>query len=471
MKLKSLVTSAIAVAAFSVVGSASAAPSSNGLFLLHGTGDYPDVPTPTLNSTSGSAVTSYWTQSSINTMIKDPAGGNWNYSVGGYYGSSQNAQTSYKTVGAQIMAFYRSYGPLLNIVVVTHSNGSNPMRYIQAHPTAVMNDGTSGATLLGIVKKVIYVAGDNAGTPLADKVTTAGTLANLANDVTSALGIVNFNSAAVAQQVQANMATYNGNGTFAVGSTPGGIVSNYVYGSNVYANIFSGDAWCGGYATTVGLKATQIYGWGSSSAATDGFIGVNSSTAVGTAGMSGDGRLNHNQSRRSCHGSGSTIASLVHGAINGTFDATPPDYTIAPAAQACNATVSGWQTASPYAGNFYWYGCTSSMTSDANTDFDCQSAYGSDNGNPLPASEHPSSVSSYFVNGYYSGGAGCSDSWLGDGQCDLCLLAKYGYDSATGSSADDDCVNQGSGTTNSCADLAYYDQSGAIGYYSYTATH
>jgi hypothetical protein len=37
--------------------------------------------------------------------------------------------------------------------------------------------------------------------------------------------------------------------------------------------------------------------------------------------------------------------------------------------------------------------------------------------------------------------SGCSDSWKGDGTCDLCLVAKYGYDAAPGQENNDDCAN------------------------------
>lgn len=459
---------AVSAATIFASGTALAAPAADGVFFIHGTGDNAE-PSTQVNPTDG-AVSSYWTTSAINSMRVDPAGGSWTYGAAGYPGSSYNALSTAWNVATQIEKFYRQNSAIMNIVLVTHSNGSNPVRYMMAHPTYLNQQGTSYGTVLSWVRRVIFVAGDNAGTPLADKVTQSGTMASIANDVISAFGLGNYNSPAVLQQVQANMATYNSNGTFATGTSPGGLSTYYVYGSGVYANIFSGDAWCGGYSTTTGLKATQIYGWGSSSAATDGFIGVNSSTYVGLAGNSGDSRLNHNQSRRACHGVGGTIESLAHGAMGGSFDAIPPDYAIAPTAQACNASVSGWQTASPYAGNFYWYGCSSSMRTDANTDFDCQTSYGGDNGYNLSAAEYPTTMSAYFNGAYFSSG-GCSDSWLGDGECDLCLLAKYGYDSQTGSTQDDDCVNLGTGTTNRCADLAYYDQTGAIGYYSYRSVH
>src|SRR6185312_262814 len=119
------------------------------------------------------------------------------------------------------------------------------------------------------------------------------------------------------------------------------------------------------------------------------------------------------------------------------------DYTISPSAQACNATTQGWQSASPYAGYNYWYGCTSTMHSDANQDFDCEVAYGADDGYVMP--DNYTSSAYGVASNYNNGGAGCSDSWLGDGECDMCLIAKYGYDSQTGSTQDGDCVNRGAG--------------------------
>lgn len=517
--MQTIVAMAAAAATLASVGVAGATSSANGVFFVHGTGDY-TKPTSPLNPTTGSAVTDYWMKFSIDKIRTHPDGTKWNYGVAGYQGASTDAMTSYAEVGKQIFEFYRSYGPLLNIVVVTHSNGSNPMRYLLAHPTAQIWDkgansgaggyvcaakltgGTcNGVTYGGIVKRVVMVAADNAGTPLADKVTSSGTIASIGNSILSFFGGSSWNNPAVRQQIQANMTTYNGNGTFATNSNPGAVSAQYIYGSRVYATMTSSDAQCGydrnkadcvascawydaicwgkqaacraeASATTLGLKAAAYYGWDSFDAATDGFIGTNSSTYFGTDpnGYGGDARLNHNQSRRSCHGSDTRIAAYVHGAMGNTFDTIPPDYVVDAPAQACNATVSGWQSASPYAGNFYWAGCTSSMKSDANTDYNCQIAYGGDNGNVLPASDYPATSSAYFNSSYYSSG-GCSDSWLGDGECDLCLLAKYGYDAAPGDTAHDDCVNKGTSTANRCADLAYYDQAGSIGYYSYTATH
>lgn len=458
-----------AVATLGVSTAASAAVSeANGVFFIHGTGDY----TPPTSSSSartpsgGTAISSYWTSSSLATMTTAPQGGSWSYGVAGYQGASQNAQTSWGVVADQLYDYYYSgnSGQIYNIVAVTHSNGSNPIRYLLAHPTAVTPKGRSASSVIAVIKKVIFLAGDNKGTPLADKVTSSGTIANIGNSILSFFGGSSWNNPAVQQQIQANMATYNTNGTFATGTSPGGVPAVALYGSNVYAAVWSSDAWCGDYTLTAGLKAAQIYGWGSASAATDGFIGTASASYVGSLPYAGDDRLNHNQSRRSCHGVGSRIASEIHGAMGGSFAATPADYTIAPAAQACNATWRGTDS-----NNVFWYGCTSAMRTDAATDHDCFVSYGADNGYVAP-SNYASTPFAVAAN-YDNGGAGCSDTWLGDGECDLCLVAKYGYDAANGGTGPDDCVNKGAGTTNVCSSIAYNYNLAKTQYLSYTASH
>jgi hypothetical protein len=107
------------------------------------------------------------------------------------------------------------------------------------------------------------------------------------------------------------------------------------------------------------------------------------------------------------------------------------------------------------------------MKSDTNTDYDCFVSYGGDNGLVAP---NDWSATAYGNNANYSG-SGCSDSWLGDGDCDLCLLAKYGYDAANGGTGPDDCVNNGAGTTNVCYDIALDGSTNHLSYLKYTASH
>lgn len=459
---------AVAATMFGARSASAAVSEANGVFFVHGTGDNtpPTSAASARQATGGSAVDTYWTGSALAAMAAAPQGGSWSYGAAGYQGAAQDAMTSWGVVADQLYDYYYSgnSGQIYNVAVVTHSNGSNPIRYLLAHPTAVTPKGRTASSVIAVIKQVTFLAGDNKGTPLADKVTSSGSLAAIGNSIYSLFG-GSYNNAAVRQQIQANMTTYNGNGTFANGTTPGGVPTSAIYGSSVYALIFSGDANCGGYGTTTALKAAAVYGFGIG-ACSDGFIGCSSATAVGTVPYGGDDHgLNHNQSRRSCHGVAPKIAAQVHGGMGGTFAAIPADYTVSPAAQACNAAKDGW------VGTTYYYGCTSTMKSDTNTDTDCLVSYGGDNGLVMP-DNYASTAWSNATN-YDNGGAGCSDSWAGDGHCDLCLVAKYGYDAANGGSGPDDCVNKGAGTTNSCYDLAFNGASGVnkIQYMWYTASH
>jgi hypothetical protein len=464
-------TAAAMVAAVGVLAAARSASAANGVAFIHGTGDY----------TQATAVSSYWTQSSLDTMR-----GGRKYVVAGYQGASQDAKTSFPTIASQVASFINAngiaYGTNAGLVLVTHSNGVNPTRYIISH--ASYNSDTQ--TVWNVTQKVVAIAGSMKGTPLADSVTNGGTFASFANSITSFFGS-DWSKPAVWLQRTDRMATANANGDFGLCPATNGGARNTsfsstsldtVVGSDVYAAVWSSDAYCGGYSMTAGLKAAKVYAFGYSACA-DGFIGCDSADYFGTNKV-WDARINHNQSRRSCHGSGAAVLSDINATIG---YAIPADYAIAPGAQACNATTQGWQSAAPFSGYNYWYGCTSAMKGDANTDVDCFAAYGGDNGLVAPTNF---TSTGYSNSAYYSGGSVCPDSWRGDGECDLCMLAKYGYDAKDGATGADDCVNaagddgvvrSGTGKTNKCADLAYYNSTaqsfsgGAIGYYSYTATH
>jgi hypothetical protein len=227
-----------------------------------------------------------------------------------------------------------------------------------------------------------------------------------------------------------------------------------VRGNRVYANLFSSDAHCGGYLYAVGLKAAALLGWGSFNAGTDGFIGNDSSGYFGNI-IIDDGRLNHHQSRRSCHNSGNIIAQKVANApipapANQTWT---PETNVAAAALACNNYYSGYAT-DFMSGNTVWkYGCSSSQLNNGYPEPDCLISYGYSSSYRVPstASWNP------FLNpaNYPTWTEVCPDSWQGDGICDACLVAKYGFDATTGSTGSNDCVQAPPGGSNFCGDLAW----------------
>ncbi len=403
----------IALAAgLAVMLGAATASASKGIVFVHGTGD----------NTQASALSNYWTQSSINSMA-----GSTPYLVVGYSGGSCNAKGfdinnnpctgSWSTIGDQIASWASSHG-ITSIVIVTHSNGINPVRYMLAHKTATANVQTA----MNLTRKVVSVAGDMKGTPLADKVFNGG---SFDQTVGSAFG---YNNAAVKEQITTTMATDNGNGTYIGGAgtaSPGGVPMATVHGTGVSASFWSSNGTCGGYWLSVGLSLTRCLGWGCG-ACSDGFIGCDSATYQGTDVGNNGKTWNHNQSRRSCNGVASYITNAINSAPNWTT-APPPDYGtgLTPAGEACNATFQGW-----WDSNHYSYGCTSAMQTDGNIDIDCEAAYGYESVNsPTPNYSVPAdyNLTAYSNNAYYwnlSAGT-CSDSWLGDGICDLCLVAKY----------------------------------------------
>jgi len=293
-----------------------AANAATGVLFVHGTSDH----------TEASALTNYWTQGSI-----DAQRAGRDYKVVGYSGAAQNAQTSWKQVVDQACAWASSK---TDIVIIAHSNGVNVVRYMLARQSA-----WTGANYVSCVtsktRKVILVAGSMKGTILADKVLSGGSLASIANAVWSFFGS-SYNNEGVKQQTTYNMATYNSQGVFggtAGASMIGGKIAQNIVGSSVNAAIWSSAAYCGGYATSVGLKATLIYGWGYSGCS-DGFVGCDSASYSGSN-IQWNSNLNHNQSRRNCRAA-STISANVSNTIG--YDLTPPESTVSPTVTACDAT-------------------------------------------------------------------------------------------------------------------------------------
>jgi hypothetical protein len=426
-----------------LLGAGGAAQAAEGVVFVHGTGD----------QSVSSATSGYWTQSSIDTMRNGRA-----YLIVGYPGATCAgfSQCSWGSIVDQIVPWMNANN-ITSFTVITHSNGSSPLRYMLGHSGAVSANGNTVSAVTSRISQVIFSAPDLTGTPLANQVTTSGSFLNIANSVVEFFGGGSYNNPAVVQQRTDNMSVYNSNGTFAGGqgaTTVGGKPISVVRGKAVYANLFSSDAHCGGYLYTIGLKAAALLGWGSFSASTDGFIGTESSGYFGNI-IIDDARLNHNQSRRSCHNSGSLIGQKVASApipppANQTWT---PETNVQAAALACNNYYSGYATDYMNGHTVWKYGCSSSLLNDGYAEPDCLISYGYSSSYRIPstASWNP------FVNpAYYPAWSEvCPDSWQGDGICDACLVAKYGFDATTGSSGANDCVQAPPGGSNWCGDLAY----------------
>ncbi|HEX8439056.1 hypothetical protein [Archangium sp.] len=442
-----------------LLGASGDAYANAGVVFVHGTGD----------QSVSSATTGYWTQKSIDTMRNGRP-----YLIVGYPGASCAgfSQCSWGPIVDQIVPWMNANG-ITSMTVITHSNGSSPLRYMLGHTGAVSAKGYTVNTVTSKISQVIFSAPDLTGTPLADKVTTNRSFLNIANSVVEFFGGGSYNNPAVVQQRTDNMSVYNSNSTFAgtLGATTvGGKPISVVRGNRVYANLFSSDAHCGGYLYAVGLKAAALLGWGSFNAGTDGFIGNDSSGYFGNI-IIDDGRLNHHQSRRSCHNSGNLIAQKVASAPipAPTSQTYAPETTVQAAAQACNNFHSGYATDFMTGHTVWKYGCSSSQLSNGTPEPDCLIAYGYASSYRVPstASWNP------YLNpaNYPTWTEVCPDSWQGDGICDACLVAKYGFDATVGSTGADDCVQAPPGGSNWCGALAWDTYYGLHNYTVVEALH
>ena len=197
-------------------------------------------------------------------------------------------------LAGQLTSFINAKG-ITRLIVVTHSNGGNVMRWILSNPTY----DSRYPNIIAKTVRVNALAPSSGGTPLANAVisgnvfeTTVGWIVGQKND-------------AVRQQQTSWMATYNANNLYGTAGRPA-LPKPFrsVVGTDVDSAIWDGDSYCGGYIENVGLETTQLW----LNACSDGFLNCSSQSAAGSvwfqdkARMAGSEPLSHNQSRRACFG-------------------------------------------------------------------------------------------------------------------------------------------------------------------------
>lgn len=184
---------------------------------------------------------------------------------------------------------------ITDLVVQTHSNGGNVMRWIMSNPTW----DSRYPTIINSIRWVNALAPSSLGTPLADAVISG-------NVFEAALGwLLGYQSDAVRMQQTSWMANYNANNLYGTAGRPALPKPFYnVVGSDVDSSPFDGDSYCGGYTLNVGLETTQAW----LNSCSDGFLNCTSQAGAGTnwfydtSRMAGGEPLSHNQSRRKCFG-------------------------------------------------------------------------------------------------------------------------------------------------------------------------
>lgn len=197
-------------------------------------------------------------------------------------------------LAGQLTTFINSKG-ITRLIVVTHSNGGNVMRWILSNPTY----DSRYPNIIAKTVRVNALAPSSAGTPLADAVISG-------NVFESALGwLLGYKNDAVRMQQSSWMATYNANNLYGTAGRPA-LPKTFrsVVGTDVDSSPFDSDSYCGSYAENVGLETTQLW----LNSCSDGFLNCSSQSAAGSvwfqdkSRMRGSEPLSHGQSRRACFG-------------------------------------------------------------------------------------------------------------------------------------------------------------------------
>ncbi|MEM9292207.1 MAG: hypothetical protein AAGD01_11040 [Acidobacteriota bacterium] len=256
------------------------ATANTGVAFVHGTGSQTD------------ALNDYWTSEMVNSVRQGlPNSANYtviNCDFEEYMWTSGAAGC----LAGQLTSFISARG-ITDLVVITHSNGGNVMRWILSNPTW----DSRYPDIINKVRWVNALAPSSAGTPLADAV-MSGTIFE------AAVGwLLGYQNDAVRMQQTSWMAYYNSTwllGTSGRPALPKGFWN--VVGTDVETAIWDPDSYCGGYTLNLGLEITQAW----LNSCSDGFLECSSQNAAGSLwfndvnSTAGGEPLSHNQSRRKC---------------------------------------------------------------------------------------------------------------------------------------------------------------------------
>ncbi len=258
-----------------------------GVAFVHGTGKQTD------------ARTDYWQPAIIDT-VRQGLPNNSNYTVI----NCDFEQYMWKPEAAgclatQLTTFINTKG-ITRLVVITHSNGGNVVRWILSNPTY----DSRYPKLIQTISKVTALAPSSAGTPLADAVLNGNVFEN------SVGWLLGYQNDAVRMQQVGWMATYNAQNLYGTAGRPA-LPKPFraVVGTDVDSAVWDSDSYCGSYPLNVGLEFTQ--NWLNS--CSDGFLECSSQRAAGTVWFNDTTRtagaepLSHNQSRRECFGLGTIL--------------------------------------------------------------------------------------------------------------------------------------------------------------------
>ncbi len=272
MRIRSLILLFLSVSAMA----------NTGVAFVHGTGNQTD------------ALNDYWKSAFVDSVRQGLPNSNNYVVINCEFEEYMWTDAAAGCLASQLDNFIAAKG-ITDLVVITHSNGGNVMRWIMSNPTW----DSRYPNIISKIRWVNALAPSSKGTPLADAVMN-GTVFE------AALGwLLGYDNDAVAMQQVSWMEYYNNNwlyGTSGRPSLPKGFWN--IVGTDVETNIFDPDSYCGGYDLNLGLEITQewLAGW------SDGFLDCTSQAGAGTVWYydyqftNGSEPLSHNQSRRKCFG-------------------------------------------------------------------------------------------------------------------------------------------------------------------------
>lgn len=253
-----------------------------GVALVHGTGNQTD------------ALNDYWTAEFVNSVRQGLPNTNNFIVINCDFTQYMWADGAAGCLAGQLTQFIDTHG-ITDLVINTHSNGGNVVRWIFSNPTW----DSRYPKIINSTRWINAMAPSSLGTPLADAVISGSVFEQ-------SLGwLLGYANDAVRQQQVSWMASYNANWLFGTSGRPA-LPKGFwdVVGSDVDSAIWDPDSYCGGYENQLGLEITQAW----LSSCSDGFIDCSSQAGAGslwfydTSQTNGSEPLSHAQSRRACFG-------------------------------------------------------------------------------------------------------------------------------------------------------------------------
>ncbi len=253
-----------------------------GVAFVHGTGNQTD------------AYNDYWTGDFVSSVMAGQPNRNNYVMINCKFEEFMWSNEAAGCLAGQLTTYIQNNN-IDDLVVLTHSNGANVMRWIMSNPTW----DSRYPAIINSIRWVNAIAPSSAGTPLADAAIAGNTFESL-------LGwILGYKSDAVKMQQTSWMASYNQDWLYGTSGRPALPKPFYsVVGSDVDSAIWDGDSYCAGYQYQVALETTQ--NWLDN--CSDGFLECSSQRAAGIEWFTdkdvtnGSEPLSHQQSRRDCFG-------------------------------------------------------------------------------------------------------------------------------------------------------------------------